>query len=124
MTALALAFAAAAIVESRAPAPLMPEALRGRWITHEPSHADRYIVLGERTVALGTGGLLGNVSAVRRVSQQASGRRGYVRYRVELMDDGGAAAILELDYRPGIVPTLALPNVPGYWEREGQRWSP
>lgn len=100
----------------------MPEALRGRWITDEPSHADRYLVLGERTVALGTGGLLGKVRVVRRVSQQPPQRRGFVHYRVELVDNSGAAGTpLELDYRAGVVPTLALPNVAGYWVREGQR---
>lgn len=98
---------------------MVPEALQGRWTTAESSHADRYIELSPTTITLGTGGLLGTVNAVRQVTRLSSGRPGYVRYEVEILDDEGAiASTVELDFRDGIVPTLALPNVAGYWRRE------
>ncbi|MBW2392752.1 MAG: hypothetical protein JRG95_00655 [Deltaproteobacteria bacterium] len=119
LVALALGASVGAIQKSQVPPPVVPEALQGRWTTREPSHSDRYIEIGPTTIAHGTGGLLGTIRAVRQVTQLPPGRRGYIRFEVEIMDDEGIiASTVELDYRDGIVPTLALPNVAGYWRRE------
>lgn len=122
LVAVALTASVGAFQKSQEPPPVVPEALQGHWKTAEPSHSDRYIELGPTTITLGTGGLLGTISAVRQVRRLASGRPGYVRYEVEILDDEGAiASTVELDFRDGIVPTLALPNVPGYWKRDRRR---
>ena len=119
LVAVALTASVGAFRKSQEPPPLVPQALQGRWTTAETSHADRYIELRPTTIALGTGGLLGTISAIRQVTRVSSGRPGYVRYEVEILDDEGAiASTVEFDYRDGIVPTLAVPNVAGYWRRE------
>jgi hypothetical protein len=101
---------------------LAPDTLRGRWVTSDPDHQDRYIRIGARTLGFGVGGILEDINAIERIERQRSPRRRHTRYRFHYLDAEGDSGEFVVDFHEkAVVPSLRSPNAAPIWWRDPER---
>jgi len=118
-TAAALALAVATLAAGGCREQGVPDALVGRWISHDPRYAGRSLSIDRETITFDAGGALGAVHAIVAVDTADPG--GLPVHTVRYRESDGATTSVTLEVVPGAPVALRFENHDELWVRDHGR---